>query len=117
MPSTTDYVKALSHPLRVEILTRLDVAANANGDHDGERAGAYSPSELTKLTGQPLGNVSYHVSVLAESGLIKLAGRPAQRRGALEHYYRSIISPEDVVALAATGIAEIRERLTTERPT
>jgi DNA-binding transcriptional ArsR family regulator len=117
VPNTTDYAKALTHPLRVEILARLDIAAKSNGKHDGERPGAYSPSELTALVGAPLGNVSYHVRELAKAGLIKPAGRPAQRRGALEHFYRSVVSPEDLVALATADIAELRSRIAAEGQT
>lgn len=117
MPSTTDYAKALTHPLRVEILTRLDIAADSNGSHDGQRAGAYSPSELATLMGAPLGNVSYHVRELVTAGLIKLAGKPAARRGALEHYYRGAVSPEDLVALATSDIAALRARIVAEGQT
>jgi DNA-binding transcriptional ArsR family regulator len=116
MPSTSDYAKALTHPLRVEILTRLDIAASSDS-HDGARAGAYSPSELARLTGAPLGNVSYHVRELAAAGLIKPAGQPALRRGALEHYYRGVVSPEDLVALATSDIAALRERIVSEAQT
>jgi DNA-binding transcriptional ArsR family regulator len=68
-------IRALGHPLRVEILRVL-----------GERSG--SPMALSKILGQPLGNVSYHVSVLAENDCIELIEtRPA--RGAVEHIYRA----------------------------
>ena len=52
-------VKALAHPLRFRILTVLD-----------ERMA--SPSELAEELGAPLGNVSYHVRILASLGLIRL---------------------------------------------
>ena len=68
--------KVLSHPLRFEILTRLN-----------ERT--YSPKELAGLTGQALGKVAYHVRVLEDLGCIELVDT-AQRRGATEHYYRAI---------------------------
>jgi DNA-binding transcriptional ArsR family regulator len=68
-------VKALAHPLRVQILGVLE-----------ERVA--SPSDLSQELGAPLGNVSYHVRTLAELGLLKLVRRRT-RRGAVEHYYRA----------------------------
>src|SRR4051794_4842485 len=117
MPTTTDYAKALTHPLRAEILARLDVAAHANGSHDGARPGAYSPSELTQLIDAPLGNVSYHVRQLATLGLLEPAGRPVPRRGAIEHFYRSRVSIEDLVNLAAAEAREARNRIAQETQT
>jgi DNA-binding transcriptional ArsR family regulator len=70
--------KALSHPLRARILERL------------ERETA-SPSDLADLLEAPLGNVSYHVRILAEAGLIELV-RTTRRRGATEHHYRAVAS-------------------------
>jgi len=49
---------------------------------------AASPSELAQELGQPLGNVSYHVRLLHELGLIELVST-TPRRGALEHHYRA----------------------------
>jgi DNA-binding transcriptional ArsR family regulator len=68
-------VKALAHPLRVQILTALE-----------ERVA--SPSDLAEELGAPLGNVSYHVRTLADLGLLKLVRRRT-RRGAVEHYYQA----------------------------
>lgn len=68
-------VKALAHPLRVQILGVLE-----------ERVA--SPSDLAEELGAPLGNVSYHVRTLADLGLLKLVRRRT-RRGAVEHYYRA----------------------------
>lgn len=68
-------VKALAHPLRVNILRVLQ----------GRVA---SPSEIAVELSAPLGNVSYHVRVLERAGLLKLE-RTRQRRGATEHYYRA----------------------------
>jgi DNA-binding transcriptional ArsR family regulator len=68
-------VKALAHPLRVQILSVLE-----------ERVA--SPSDLAEELGAPLGNVSYHVRTLSELGLLKLVRRRT-RRGAVEHYYRA----------------------------
>jgi DNA-binding transcriptional ArsR family regulator len=65
--------KALTHPLRIQILNALD----------GDTA---SPSDLAAKFDAPLGNVSYHVRTLADLGLLKLVKRRT-RRGAVEHYY------------------------------
>jgi DNA-binding transcriptional ArsR family regulator len=68
-------VKALAHPLRVQILTTLE-----------DRIA--SPSDLAAELDAPLGNVSYHVRTLADLGLVKLVKRRT-RRGAVEHYYQA----------------------------
>ena len=68
-------VKALAHPLRVQILTTLE-----------DRVA--SPSDLAAELDAPLGNVSYHVRTLADLGLVKLVKRRT-RRGAVEHYYQA----------------------------
>lgn len=68
-------VKALAHPLRVQILAVLE-----------DRTA--SPSDLAEELKAPLGNVSYHVRILAKLDLLKLV-RKRQRRGAIEHLYRA----------------------------
>jgi DNA-binding transcriptional ArsR family regulator len=68
-------VKALAHPLRVQILSTLE-----------DRVA--SPSDLATELDAPLGNVSYHVRTLADLGLVKLVKRRT-RRGAVEHYYQA----------------------------
>ena len=68
-------VKALAHPLRVQILSVLE-----------QRVA--SPSDLAGELDAPLGNVSYHVRTLADLGLLKLVRRRT-RRGAVEHYYQA----------------------------
>lgn len=74
-----DVVKALAHPLRVRILNILD-----------QRTA--SPSELADELDVPLGNVSYHVRILAALGMVRLVARK-QRRGATEHFYRAETRP------------------------
>ena len=69
-------VKALSHPLRARALSILN-----------ERVA--SPKELSRELGFPVGNVSYHVKTLEKLGCIEQV-KTAQRRGAVEHYYRGI---------------------------
>lgn len=71
----TELMKALAHVLRQHIL----LAAVQ---------GPVSPKELSKLLNEGLSQVSYHVTVLKEEGMIELV-RTAPRRGAVEHYYRS----------------------------
>ena len=69
-------LKAFAHPLRIRIL----------GIFENQTA---SPSEIAEQLGVPLGNVSYHVRILADYGLIKLVRR-TPRRGAIEHHYEAV---------------------------
>jgi DNA-binding transcriptional ArsR family regulator len=71
--------KALSHPLRARILVLLNEQVA-------------SPNEMADLLGEPLPNVSYHVRALVDLECIELV-RTAQRRGAVEHYYRALQRP------------------------
>jgi DNA-binding transcriptional ArsR family regulator len=71
--------KALSHPLRMRILTIL-----------GQRVA--SPVELAGELDVPLNNLSYHVRTLLDLGCIELVGTEP-RRGTLEHFYRAIERP------------------------
>src|SRR5918992_4443389 len=71
--------KALSHPMRTRILAILN-----------ERVA--SPNEIAEMIGERLPNVSYHVRALADLECIELV-RTAQRRGAIEHYYRALTRP------------------------
>jgi DNA-binding transcriptional ArsR family regulator len=70
-------LKALSHPLRQRILRALDEQTS-------------SPSKLAEELGEPLGNISYHVKILAEYGTIELV-ETTPVRGALEHHYRATV--------------------------
>jgi DNA-binding transcriptional ArsR family regulator len=69
-------VRALAHPLRTQILGILQ-----------ERRA--SPRELSDELDAPLGNVSYHVRILADLKLIKLV-KKTPRRGAIEHHYEAV---------------------------
>ena len=51
-----------------------------------------SPNEIADTIGERLPNVSYHVRALLDLGCIELVDT-AQRRGAIEHYYRAIVRP------------------------
>src|SRR5690349_1760416 len=72
-------MKALSHPLRVRMLTLLNQKVS-------------SPSELADELDEPLGNVSYHMRFLADLNMVKLV-RTEPRRGAVEHYYEALEPP------------------------
>jgi DNA-binding transcriptional ArsR family regulator len=71
--------KALSHPMRARILVILN-----------ERVA--SPNEIAEMIHERLPNVSYHVRALLDLGCIELVDT-AQRRGAIEHYYRAVVRP------------------------
>jgi DNA-binding transcriptional ArsR family regulator len=68
--------KALGHPQRVAILESL----NANGP--------MAPVQLAEQLGADLSNLSYHVRVLAQGGLI-VPIRKEKRRGRFRTVYRS----------------------------
>lgn len=72
--------KALSHPLRPQILQILTTRGEA------------SPVQIAEELGASLGVVSYHVRILRDHGCVELVHtRP--RRGAVEHYYRALLTP------------------------
>src|SRR4029453_12945994 len=71
--------KALSHPMRARILMILN-----------ERVA--SPNEIAGMIDERLPNGSYHVRALEELDCIELVST-AQRRGAIEHYYRAVVRP------------------------
>ncbi|MDX6600878.1 MAG: hypothetical protein QOF13_80 [Solirubrobacterales bacterium] len=69
-------IAGLGHPLRVRCLALLCDKT-------------WSPRQLSDELCEGLSQVSYHIKVLRETGLIEPAGtRPA--RGATEHFYRSV---------------------------
>jgi DNA-binding transcriptional ArsR family regulator len=68
-------IKALAHPLRVEILAILN-----------DRLA--SPNELSKELEEGLSQVSYHVKVLRDFECIEMV-KTEPRRGAVEHFYRA----------------------------
>ncbi len=72
-------VKALAHPIRVQILDAL---------HNR----VASPNQLSRELGISLGSVSYHVQRLLGLGFIELV-KKTPRRGAIEHYYTSVARP------------------------
>jgi DNA-binding transcriptional ArsR family regulator len=72
-------VKALSHPVRVKALTILT-----------ERTS--SPKEISEQIDAPLSNVSYHVRVLEELGLIEIREEESVR-GSVAHFYSAVERP------------------------
>ena len=72
-------VKALNHPIRVKALTILT-----------ERIA--SPKEISEQIDMPLSNVSYHVRVLDELGLIEIMEEESVR-GSVAHFYKAVERP------------------------
>lgn len=72
-------VKALNHPVRVKALTILT-----------ERTA--SPKEIAAEIDIPLSNVSYHVRVLDELGLVEIREEESVR-GSVAHFYRAVERP------------------------
>ena len=85
---------ALAHPLRLEILRRLTEPA--------------SPTQLAEELAQPLGNVSYHVRILAKAGLLEL-DRTEARRGALMHVYRRSRTARKRIGDAGRGLVDLAD--------
>src|SRR5205085_5319283 len=79
----TETVKALSHPLRVQILRMLE-------EKDG------SSVEIATALGLPVNRVSYHMRQLARFDLIKLV-KTTPWRGAGEHHHRLQARPRSSV--------------------
>ena len=73
--------RANTHPLRVSILEALGI--------DGGRT--LSPKDLSLELQAPLSTVNYHVTELRESDLVEVV-EERQVRGAIEHFYRVVVS-------------------------
>lgn len=78
-PAHEKLVKGVSHPIRTECLTIL-----------AQRTA--SPRELSEILDHDLSNVSYHVRVLGELGLIELV-KEESVRGAVAHFYKAVERP------------------------
>jgi DNA-binding transcriptional ArsR family regulator len=72
---TTQWIMALNHPLRRQVLRVV------------KEGGTASATELCQRFELPLSNVSYHVKVLVDLGVLKLV-RTRRVRGAKERFYR-----------------------------
>ena len=90
-------VKAIGHPLRMQLLSRLN-----------ERVA--SPVELARELDESVQLVSYHVRILRDLGFVELVST-TPRRGAIEHHYRAVRRPyfsdEDFASLPANARAAI----------
>lgn len=90
-------VKAIGHPLRMQLLTRLN-----------ERVA--SPVELARELDESVQLVSYHVRILRDLGFVELVST-TPRRGAIEHHYRAVRRPyfsdEDFASLPTNARAAI----------
>jgi DNA-binding transcriptional ArsR family regulator len=82
---------ALRHPLRRQILKAM------------VRREPISPREISDELRQPLSNVSYHVRVLADCGVVTLVDTTPVR-GSMQHFYSPTI--EEPWALEVLGISE-----------
>ena len=78
-------IRALGAPQRRRILRILHEVGEAR-----------SPNELSEAFETSVGHVSYHVKVLKECGALALTDTQP-RRGALEHYYGSTVSHNELV--------------------
>lgn len=74
-------VRALAHPLRVQILEILSEAVA-------------SPNRLSEELETALPDVAYHTRALDKCGCLELV-RTTQKRGAIEHFYKA--SPDSFV--------------------
>jgi DNA-binding transcriptional ArsR family regulator len=74
-PTDYEILKAVGHPLRRQMLAIL-------------ATGEASAKEIAQQMGMALPNVSYHVAVLRDLGLLELV-RETPRRGAIERHYRA----------------------------
>lgn len=72
-------MKALNHPVRVKALTILT-----------EKIA--SPKEISAQIDTPLSNVSYHVRVLDELGLVEIVEEESVR-GSVAHFYKAVERP------------------------
>ncbi|HET7590727.1 MAG TPA: winged helix-turn-helix domain-containing protein [Solirubrobacterales bacterium] len=94
-PAHEQLVKGLSHPLRAKC---LDVLAQR----------VASPREIAESLDEDLSNVSYHVRVLSELGLIELVSEEPVR-GAVAHFYKAIERPLISAAEAAQIPLEVQK--------
>lgn|GEM_PF-3444128 len=80
---TSPLIAALNHSLRRQILRRID-----------EDEATTSARELARELGVPIGNVSYHLQVLARLDVLRQAD-VRQVRGAKEYFYVSNLDGQD----------------------
>lgn len=74
-----DFVAAINHPLRVQLLTILTIREA-------------SPSEIAKELEEELGVVNYHARRLEKLGMVEIV-RERPVRGSTEHFYKATARP------------------------
>lgn len=82
---------ALRHPLRRQILRTM------------VEQHPISPRQISDELKEPLSNVSYHVRVLADCGVVSLVDTTPVR-GSMQHFYSSTI--DEPWALRVLGLSE-----------
>lgn len=75
-----ELVRALSHPIRMEILEKL-------------RGRVASPTELSQEMDERVGVVSYHAHTLLHCGCVELV-HSKPRRGSIENFFGISITPD-----------------------
>ncbi|HET7589723.1 MAG TPA: ArsR family transcriptional regulator [Solirubrobacterales bacterium] len=78
-----ELVRALSHPIRLEIIEVLQ----------GQRIA--SPAEISAEIGQSPSVVSYHASTLVRCGCLELVHSRPRRGGGIENFFG--IAPDSIV--------------------
>jgi DNA-binding transcriptional ArsR family regulator len=103
---TSLLISALNHSLRRRILRRVD-----------EDGGVTSARQLARQLGLPIGNVSYHLQVLAKLDVLKQT-HARQVRGATEYFYVSNLDGQaDWFRAALNGSRDADERSGRSRST
>lgn len=80
--------RGLSHPLRAEILAFLNEQQDVASPVEMERAGVGRDGAAGVSQKNHLSNISYHVRVLNELGLVREV-KSRQVRGSTEHFYEA----------------------------
>jgi DNA-binding transcriptional ArsR family regulator len=81
--------KALSHPMRAEILSFLTEHGASSPTQMNKAGLGRTPSLGETDEASKLSNISYHCRVLEELGCIELV-KTRPRRGSTEHFYRGV---------------------------
>lgn len=101
------HLRALSHPLRLRILSLLT-------------GSAMSSTELGRHLGMSQAAISFHVRTLADAGLIALTATRSVRGGKEKLYrlceHQPATTRTDMVSSAAAAASEVRRRLLEHRP-
>ena len=92
-------IQALNHPLRRKLLRALHSSDDAR-----------SPVQLSKITGEDVSSIDYHVNILVSLGVAVKTG-DRQVRGARENFFLSKVSGHEqmVTILADTERDDCRD--------